>query len=127
MSSYITPYLPHMKIQKIKYKFKITYKKSNKIIPSRNNLPLAANSIMAWCRWSSRKWGVSCGYTRWWQNVDPGAENEGWAVGVGQYGNVEVHGDVTGDWNGSGRLDFDWNFSFWFQMKKLERLLKLWV
>ena len=42
-----------------------------------------------------------------WQDVDPGAENEGRAVGLGQDGKVGVHGNVTGDRNGSGRLDFD--------------------
>ena len=31
--------------------------------------------------------------TRWWRDVDGGAENEGWAVSVGQDGNVGVHGD----------------------------------
>ena len=45
---------------------------------------------------------------RWWQDVDGGAEDEGWAVGVGWDGNVGVHGKVTED--RSGRLDWNWNW-----------------
>ena len=74
---------------------------------------------MARCR-SRRKWGVSCGRARWWQGVDWGAENEGWAVSAGEERNAGVDGDVTGDRSVSERLDFGWNFSFWFQMKEAE-------
>ena len=41
-----------------------------------------------------------------------GAENEGWAVSVGEDGNVEVNRDVTEDRSGSGMLDGRWNFSW---------------
>ena len=52
--------------------------------------------------------------TRWWQDVDAGAENEEGAVGVGveEDGKVGVHGDVTVDWSGSGMLNGGWNFSW---------------
>ena len=53
------------------------------------------------------EWG-----TRWWRDVDGGAENKEWAVSVGEDGNVGVHGDVTGDKSGSGRIDCGWNFSW---------------
>ena len=39
-------------------------------------------------------------------------ENEWWAVGEGEDGNVGVHGDVTGGRGGSGRLDRCWNFNW---------------
>ena len=41
-----------------------------------------------------------------------GAENERWAVSVGEDGNVEVNRDVTEDRSGSGMLDGRWNFSW---------------
>ena len=47
--------------------------------------------------------------TRWWQDVDGGAENKEWVVGVGKDGKVGVHGDVTVDRSGSGMLDGGWN------------------
>ena len=46
------------------------------------------------------EWG-----TGWWWDVDGGAESEGWALVVGEDGNVGIHGDITGDRSGSGRLD----------------------
>lgn len=49
-------------------------------------------------------WGM-----KWWRDVD-GVEGEGWAVGVGEDGNVGLHKDVTGD--RSGRLDCGWNVSW---------------
>ena len=49
---------------------------------------------------------------RWWRDVDGRPENKGWAVGVGEHVNVEVHGNVTGDRSGSGRLDSGWNFGW---------------
>ena len=48
--------------------------------------------------------------TRWWQDVDGVAENEGWAVGVVEDRKVGVYGDVTVDRSGSGMLDGGWNF-----------------
>ena len=45
--------------------------------------------MMARCRWTSRKWGVSCG--------------------IGENGKVGGHGDVTVDRSGSGILDGGWN------------------
>ena len=48
--------------------------------------------------------------TRWCQDVDGGAENKGWVVGVGEDGKVEGYGDVTADRSGSGMLDGGWNF-----------------
>ena len=48
--------------------------------------------------------------TRWWQDVDGGPENEGWAVGVAEDGKVGVYEDVTVDRSGSGMLDGGWNF-----------------
>ena len=47
--------------------------------------------------------------TRWWQDVDGGAENKEWVVGVGEDGKVGVHGDVTVDRSGSGMVDGGWN------------------
>ena len=47
--------------------------------------------------------------TRWWQDVDGGAENKEWVVDVGKDGKVGVHGDVTVDRSGSGMLDGGWN------------------
>ena len=35
-------------------------------------------------------WGTS-----WWQDVDGGAENKEWVVGVGEDGKVGEHGDAT--------------------------------
>ena len=42
---------------------------------------------------------------KWWQDVDVGAENDRWAVGVGEDGEVGVYGDVTADRSGCGMLD----------------------
>ena len=47
--------------------------------------------------------------TRWWQDVDGGAEYKEWVVGVGEDGNLEIHGDVIEDRSGSGMLDGGWN------------------
>ena len=47
---------------------------------------------------------------RWWQDVDGGAENDGWAVDVVEDGKVAVYGDATVDRNGSWMLDGIWNF-----------------
>ena len=46
--------------------------------------------------------------TRWWQDVDGGAENKEWVVGVGEDGKVGVHGDVAVDRSGRGMLDGRW-------------------
>ena len=43
--------------------------------------------------------------TRRWRDVGGGAENEGWAVSVGEDGKVGVRGDVTVNRSGSGMLD----------------------
>ena len=78
----------------------------------------AGNTFDGW-------WGM-----RWWRNVDGGVENEGWNVGVGEDGNVGVHGDVAGDRSGSGTLDCDWSFS-WDECGvsdgKDRELVKLWA
>ena len=50
-------------------------------------------------------WGM-----RWWQDVDGGAENEGWAVGIWEDEKVAVYGNVTVDRSGSWMLDGGWNF-----------------
>ena len=47
--------------------------------------------------------------TRWWQDVDGGAENKEWVVGVRKDGKVGVHWDITVDRNGSEMLDGGWN------------------
>ena len=47
--------------------------------------------------------------TKWWQDVDGGAENKEWDVGVGEDGKAGVHGDVTVDRSGSEMLDGGWN------------------
>ena len=75
--------------------------------------------------------------TRWWQDIDGGAENEGWAVGVGEDGKVGVYGDVTVDRSESGMVDGGWNLRWdnlrWFEMTveyqllKMQRLVKLWA
>ena len=49
--------------------------------------------------------------TRWWWDVDGAAENEGWAVSIGEDGKVRVYGGVTVNRNGSGMLDGGWSFS----------------
>ena len=54
-----------------------------------------------------RGWGK-----RWWRDIDGGAENEEWAVRIGEVGKVGVHGNVTVDRSGSGVLDGGWNFSW---------------
>ena len=46
-----------------------------------------------WCRWGAEN------------DLDAGRENEGWAVGVRDDGNVWVHGDDTGDRSGGEILD----------------------
>ena len=46
--------------------------------------------------------------TRWWQDVDGGAENKEWVVGVGEDGKVGVHGDVAVDRSGREVLDGGW-------------------
>ena len=43
--------------------------------------------------------------TRWWEDVDGGAENKEWVAGVGEYGKVGVHGDVTVDRSWSGMVE----------------------
>ena len=48
---------------------------------------------MNWCRWGAEN------------DLDAGRENEGWAVGVRDDGNVWVHGDDTGDRSGGEILD----------------------
>ena len=48
--------------------------------------------------------------TRWWRDVNRGAENEEWAVGVEEDGKVGVHGNVTVGRSGSGMLDGGWSF-----------------
>ena len=50
--------------------------------------------------------------TRWWWDAGRGAENEGWAVGVGENRNVGVHGDVKVCRSGCGMLNDGWNFSW---------------
>ena len=55
---------------------------------------------MNWCRWGAEN------------DLDAGTENEGWAVGVRDDGNVWVHGDDTGDRIGGEILDCSWNFSW---------------
>ena len=92
--------------------------------------------------------------TRWWQNVDERAENYEWAVGVGEDGKVAAYGDVTVDRSGSWMLDGGWNFiwddcgvpveedaevgevmslvgladGIWSEeLKKMQRLVKLWA
>ena len=50
--------------------------------------------------------------TRWWWDVDGGAENEEGAVCVGDDGKVGVNGDVTVDRSGSEMLDGGWIFSW---------------
>ena len=47
---------------------------------------------------------------RWWQDVYGGAENDGWAVSVGEDGKIAVYGDVTVDRSGNWMLDRGWNF-----------------
>ena len=47
--------------------------------------------------------------TRWWQDLDGGAENKDWVVSVGEDGKVGVHGDFTLDRSGSGMVDSGWN------------------
>ena len=46
--------------------------------------------------------------TRWWQDVDGGAENKERVVGVGEDRKVRVHGDVIVDRSGNGMLDGGW-------------------
>ena len=102
------------------------YKKSKKRIPARNNFVVVfANKldvlthmprevrqevIIAFLHLELQVvdggWG-----TRWWRDIDGGAENEEWAVFV-EDGKVGVHGDVTVDRSGSGMLDGGWNFSW---------------
>ena len=113
------------------------YKKSKKRIPRRNNFIVVfaskfrcinlyatwgttgvyiCTSSVAYCKTCTEEpvvtgstfdggWGM-----RWWQDVDGGAENDGWAVDVGEDGKVAVYGDVTVDINGSWMLDGSWNF-----------------
>ena len=71
--------------------------------------------------------------TRWSQDVDRGAENEEWAVGVRKDGKIGVYGDLTVDISGSGMLDDGWNFS-WDdygvsdeEAVEIVELLKLWA
>ena len=112
------------------------YKKSKKRIPTRNNFIVVFASKFR-CINSHATWGttgsdictssVTCcatckeehvagstfdgGWgTRWWQDVDGGAENDGWAVGVGEDAKVVVYGDVTVDRSGSWMLDGGGNF-----------------
>ena len=113
------------------------HKKSKKRIPTRNNFVIVFASKFR-CINPHATWGISGGDictssvtcwatceevpgiagstfdggwgTRWWQDVDGRAENEEWAVGVGEDGKVGVYGDVTVDRSGSGMLDGGWNF-----------------
>ena len=72
-----------------------------------------------------RGWG-----TRWWQDVDGEAENNEWVVGVGKYGKVGVHGDVTVDRSESGMVDGGWN-CIWddcgVSVKEDVEVVKLWA
>ena len=49
--------------------------------------------------------------TRWWWDIGEAAENEGWAVSVGDDGKLRAYGGVAVNRSGSGMLDGGWNFS----------------
>ena len=113
------------------------YKESKKRISTRNNITVVFAGKSR-CISPNAMWGATGGYictssvtccatckeelgiagrifdggwgTRWCQDVDGGAENKGWVVGVGEDGKVEGYGDVTADRSGSGMLDGGWNF-----------------
>ena len=66
---------------------------------------------------------------RLWQDVDGGAKNTKWVVGVGEDGK-RVHGEVTVDRSGSRMLDGGWNFSWddcGVSVEKDAELVKLWA
>ena len=111
------------------------YKKSKRRIHTRSNFVVVFASKFR-CINSNAKWGtagdictssVTCcaacneesgvlgstfdgGWgTKWRQDVDGGADNKKWVVGVGEDGKVGVHGHVTVDRSGGGMLDGGWN------------------
>ena len=116
------------------------YKKSKKIIPTRNNFVIVFASKFR-CSNPHATWGteggdiwtssVTCcttckeeswvagstfdvGWgTRWWQDVDGGAENKKWVVVVGEDGKVGLHGDVTVDRSWTGYVRW-WLKLFWY-------------
>ena len=113
------------------------YQKSKKRIPSRNNFVVVCKfrcinphatwgttrddictssvTCFATCKEESGVAGSTFdgGWgTRWWQDVDGGAENKEWVVGVGENGKVGVHGNVTVDRSGSEMLDGGWDFNW---------------
>ena len=118
-------------------KFKSCIKKVKKRIPTRNNFIVVfaikfrcinSHATCSTTRGDIYTSSVTCGATRkeelgvasstfdggwdtrWRQDVDGGAENDGWAVGVKEDGKVAVSGDVKVDRSGSWMLDGRWNF-----------------
>ena len=59
-----------------------------------------------------------------------GTENKEWVVGVGEDGKVRVHGYATVDRSGSEIVDGGWivfEMTAEYQLKKMQRLVKLWA